>query len=126
MTPDGSFLPIMKLSKDKITLPGRKQVYRFKNEEGSFKKDLIALSDEKVNGEPLLVKVIERGKLIEGFPTINEIRVKAADNLSKLPAEFKALTNAPVYSVELSQKLQNLIETTKSLLIKNEVNKGSS
>jgi nicotinate phosphoribosyltransferase len=122
---DGSFSPIMKLSKDKITLPGRKQVYRFKNEEGFFEKDLIALSDEKVTSEPLLVKVMEQGKLIYGLPTINEIRAKAADNLSKLPAEFKALTNAPVYLVELSQKLQNLIETTKSQLIKNEVNNGS-
>lgn len=122
---DGSFSPIMKLSKDKITLPGRKQVYRFKNEAGFFEKDLIALSDEKVNSEPLLVKVMEQGKLIYGLPTINEIRAKAADNLSKLPAEFKALTNAPVYLVELSQKLQNLVETTKSQLIKNEVNNGS-
>ena len=122
---DGSFSPIMKLSKDKITLPGRKQVYRFKNEEGFFEKDLIVLSDEKVNSEPLLVKVMEQGKLIYGLPTINEIRAKAADNLSKLPAEFKALTNAPVYLVELSQKLQNLVETTKSQLIKNEVNNGS-
>jgi nicotinate phosphoribosyltransferase len=125
MTPDGSFSPIMKLSKDKITLPGRKQVYRFKNEEGIFKKDLIALSDEKVNCEPLLVKVFERGKLIYNFPTINEIRAKAAENVSKLPAEFKALTNAPVYLVELSQKLQTLVETTKSQLIKNEVNSGA-
>ncbi len=122
MTSDGSFSPIMKLSKDKITLPGRKQVYRFKNEEGFFEKDLIALSDEKVNGEPLLVKVMEKGKLIFNLPTINEIRAKAEENVSKLPAEFKVLTNAPVYSVELSQKLQNLIETTKSQLIKNEVN----
>ena len=125
MTSDGSFSPIMKLSKDKITLPGRKQVYRFKNEQGCFKKDIIALSDEKVNGEPLLVKVMERGKLIYSFPTINEIRAKAADNLSKLPSEFKVSTNAPVYLVELSQKLQNLIETTKSQLIKNEVNNES-
>jgi nicotinate phosphoribosyltransferase len=126
MTPDGNFSPIMKLSKDKITLPGRKQVYRFKNEAGFFKKDLISLSDEKVNGEPLLVKVMERGKLIHVFPSINEIRAKAQDNLSKLPAEFKTLTNAPVYTVELSQKLQNLIEVTKSQIIKNEVNDGSS
>ena len=29
-TTDGKFSPIMKLSKDKITIPGRKQVYRFK------------------------------------------------------------------------------------------------
>ena len=63
MTADGSFSPIMKLSKDKITLPGRKQVYRFKNKDGSFGKDVIALADEKVEGEPLLVKVMEKGKL---------------------------------------------------------------
>jgi nicotinate phosphoribosyltransferase len=126
MTSDGSFSPIMKLSKDKITLPGRKQVYRFKDEEGFFEKDLIALSDEKVNGEPLLVKVMDRGKLIFNLPTVDEIRAEAAENVSKFPAEFKVLTNAPVYLVELSQKLQNLVETTKSQLIKNEVNNGFS
>ncbi len=124
MISDGSFSPIMKLSKDKVTLPGRKQVYRFKNDDGSFKNDRIVLSDEEVNGEPLLVKVMEQGKLIYSLPTINEIRTKAADNLSKLPSEYKVLTNAPVYLVELSQKLQNLVETTKSQLIKNEINNG--
>ncbi len=122
MRSDGSFSPKMKLSKDKITLPGRKQVYRFKNKEGSFEKDLIALSDEKVKGEPLLLKVMDKGKIIYNLPTINEIRSKASEDISKLPAEFKALTNAPVYPVELSQKLQKLIEAIKSQLIKNEIN----
>ncbi len=119
---DGSFSPIMKLSKDKVTLPGRKQVYRLKNEDGSFKKDRIVLSNEEAIGEPLLVKVIEQGKLIYSLPTINEIRDRAADNLSKLPLEYKVLTNAPIYLVELSKKLQNLIETTKSKLVTNEIN----
>ena len=118
MTSDSSFSPIMKLSKDKITLPGRKQVFRFKNEEGFFEKDLIGLSDEKVNGEPLLFRVMENGKLIFNLPTISEIRAKAAENVSKLPTEFKVLTNPPVYSVKLSQKLQSLIETTKSQIMK--------
>jgi nicotinate phosphoribosyltransferase len=126
MRPDGSFSPIMKLSKDKITLPGRKQVYRFRDKEGSFEKDIIAISDEKVEGEPLLVKVMDQGKLIYNLPTINEIRTMASENLSKLPAEFKALTNAPVFPVELSQKLKNLIEATKSQLIKNEINNEPS
>jgi len=121
---DGSFSPIMKLSKDKVTLPGRKQVYRFKNEDGSFKKDRIVLSNEEASEEPLLVKVMEQGKLIYSLPTINEIRDRAADNLSKLPIEYKVFTNAPIYLVELSQKLQNLIENTKSQLIKNEINNG--
>jgi nicotinate phosphoribosyltransferase len=119
---DGSFSPIMKLSKDKITLPGRKQVFRFKNEAGVFTKDVIALSDESMEGESLLVKVMENGKLIYELPSLNQVRAKASDSLSKLPAEYKLLTNAPMYPVELSQKLQDLIETTKSQLTKNEVN----
>jgi nicotinate phosphoribosyltransferase len=118
MAPDGSFSPIMKLSKDKITLPGRKQVYRFKGVDGMFKGDAIALADEKLEDEPLLVKVMENGKLNYDLPSLNEIRTKAAENLSKLPDEFKVLTNAPVYPVELSQKLQALVETTKLQLIK--------
>ncbi len=58
MAVDGSFSAIMKLSKDKITLPGRKQVYRFQDPERFFRRDVIALADEKVGGEPLLVKVM--------------------------------------------------------------------
>jgi nicotinate phosphoribosyltransferase len=122
MTPDGGFSPIMKLSKDKITLPGRKQVYRFKNGDGSFRKDVVALADESAEGEPLLVKVMENGKLSYGLPSLEKIRVVASENLSKLPEEYKALTNASTYPVELSQKLQNLIETTKFQLTKNEIN----
>ena len=72
MTADGGFSPIMKLSKDKITLPGRKQVYRFKDAAGNFEKDIIALADEKVQGEPLLVKVMEKGKLIYKLPSLDD------------------------------------------------------
>ena len=77
MMADGSFSPIMKLSKDKITLPGRKQVYRFRDAVGNFEKDIIALSDEKVQGEPLLVKVMEKGKLIYKLPPLSIIRATA-------------------------------------------------
>jgi nicotinate phosphoribosyltransferase len=126
MTSDGSFSPIMKLSKDKITLPGRKQVYRFKNKDGSFGKDIIALADESVEGEPLLVKVMEKGKLIYHLPSLNEIRATAKENLSKLPEEYKVLTGAPVYPVQLSRNLQNQIKTVKRQLTINEINFGAS
>jgi nicotinate phosphoribosyltransferase len=124
MTVDGSFSPIMKLSKDKITLPGRKQVFRFKKADGSFKKDVIAIADESVEGEPLLVKVMEKGKLSCDLPSLEQIRVTALKNLSKLPEEYKALTNAPTYPVELSQNLQNLIKTLKIQLTEKEINNG--
>jgi nicotinate phosphoribosyltransferase len=122
MNSDGKFSPIMKLSKNKITLPGRKQVYRFKNKDGSLKKDVIALTDESVEGEPLLVKVMEKGKLIYRLPPLDEIRANTVENLSKLPEDYKALTGAPVYPVELSRNLQNLIKTLKRQLTMNEIN----
>jgi nicotinate phosphoribosyltransferase len=125
MALDGSFSAIMKLSKDKITLPGRKQVSRFQDDQHFFRKDIIALADEKVGGEPLLVKVIENGKLNYRQPSLNEIRAKASDSLSKLPAEFKPLTNAQLFPVELSEKLQELIKNTKLQLTKNEINIGA-
>jgi len=124
MTADGCFLPIMKLSKGKITLPGRKQVYRFMDAAGNFEKDTIALADEKVQGEPLLVKVMEKGKLIYKLPSLGNIRATAAGNLSKLPKEYKALTGAPVYPVELSRNLLNLIKTLKRKLTINEINRS--
>ena len=125
MTAPGSFSPIMKLSKDKITLPGRKQVYRFSNEDGTFRKDVIALANEKVEGEPLLVKVMEGGRLVYDLPRLDEIRVRAAESLRKLPLQYQELTNASVYPVELSQKLQDLIEKTRLQLTKNEINIGA-
>jgi nicotinate phosphoribosyltransferase len=121
MNSEGSFSPIMKLSKDKITLPGRKQVYRSKSEDGENQKDTIALAEEKIEGEPLLLRLMEKGKLSYKLPSLPEIRCAAQENLTKLPAPYKNLTNSPIYPVELSLKLQDLIKTLKSQLIQNEI-----
>jgi nicotinate phosphoribosyltransferase len=121
-TADGKFAPIMKLSKDKITLPGRKQVYRFTNGDGTYKKDTITLADEAAVGEPLLVKVMAKGKLTIKLPSLEQIRAYTAENMAKLPQKYKTLTNAPTYPVELSQKLQTLTETLKAQIAKNEIN----
>ena len=114
----GVFSPIMKLSVGKVTLPGRKQVYRFKDANGNFSGDMIALADEKVKGEPLLVKVMEKGEIIYDLPSLDEIRAAAAENLSKLPAKYKELTGAPAYPVKLSQDLEKLIKNLEQKLRK--------
>jgi nicotinate phosphoribosyltransferase len=114
----GVFSPIMKLSVGKVTLPGRKQVYRFKDANGNFSGDMIALADEKVKGDPLLVKVMEKGELIYDLPSLDEIRAAAAENLSKLPAKYKELTGAPAYPVKLSQDLEKLIKNLEQKLRK--------
>jgi nicotinate phosphoribosyltransferase len=107
MTAKGVFSPIMKLSEGKVTLPGRKQVYRFKDAKGNYTKDMIALADEKVNAEPLLTKVMENGKVTYDLPSLGEIRVAAAENLSRLPDKYK--TGPQEYPVERSQNLENMI-----------------
>ncbi len=71
--------------------------------DGEFEKDVIALVNEDMEAEPLLVKVMEKGKIIYKLPSLDAIRANAAQNLSKLPEKYKALTNAPVYPVEDKQ-----------------------
>lgn len=121
MNGKGEFSPIMKLSEGKITLPGRKQVYRFKDNKGNYVKDVVALADETMKGEPLLVKVMEKGKLLYELPALDEIRETVSENLAKLPAKYKKLTNAPVYPVEQSKDLKKLIKNLTEKLTRTEI-----
>lgn len=107
-TESAAFFPVMKLSDGKITLPGKKQIFRQRDDEGKYVKDLVGLETESVTGEPLLVKVVENGKITYDMPTLNEIRKAASKNLSDLPDEYKRLDNAPRYPVELSVELQKI------------------
>ncbi len=125
MNPNGDFAPIMKLSEAKVTLPGRKQVYRFKDAKGNYEKDIIALADEKVNGKPLMVKVMEKGEITYDFPSLSEIRAAAAENLSLLPNNYKKITGSAEYPVKLSQNLEKLIRNLKEKLLKAEVSYSS-
>ena len=116
----GEFSPIMKLSEGKITLPGRKQVYRFKDAQGNYAKDVIALANEKYEAEPLLIKVMEKGRITYELPSLNEVRSAAKKNLSKLPEKYKKLTDPPAYPVEMSETLEDLTKTLTRKLSKTE------
>ena len=112
----GKFAPTMKLSKGKITLPGRKQVFRVKGKTGDFVKDIIALDNEECQGDPLLVKVVEKGELIYNLPMLEAIRENALENLSKLPDRYKRLHKTSSYPVETSPLLKKMInELAKEL-----------
>ncbi|MEM2092900.1 MAG: nicotinate phosphoribosyltransferase [Candidatus Bathyarchaeia archaeon] len=109
MDEKGEFQPIMKLSEGKATLPGRKQVFRFKDEQGKFVKDVIALEGEEIDGEPLLVKVVEKGSVIYNYPSLEDIRKRAMENLSRLPDKYKKLVRPAKYPVQISLKLKKLM-----------------
>jgi nicotinate phosphoribosyltransferase len=117
----GKFSPVMKLSEGKITLPGRKQVYRFLDENGFYVRDLVALADEQVGGVPLLVEVMHEGKLSGELPSLNEIRATAAANVAKLPEKYRKTVDAPAYPVELSCALADLIEKLKEKITQTEI-----
>jgi nicotinate phosphoribosyltransferase len=111
----------MKLSQGKATLPGRKQVYRFKDGEGNFERDVIALADEQVEGEPLLRKVMEKGKLTYNLPSLEEIRANASANLARLPEKYKRVKAADEYPVDVSRNLDDLIRNLRQKLTQEEI-----
>jgi len=104
----GVFVPAMKLSKGKITLPGKKQIFRQCDEEGNYRKDIIGLEHEKVRGQRLLVNVMHKGQVIYGTPLLDEIKKTTLKNLSMLPNEYKKLKNAPHYPVRLTPCLKRI------------------
>ena len=102
----------IKLSTGKVTLPGRKQVYRFYDGQGVMTHDLITLADEKPpeGGEPLLVEVIREGEPVYDLPSLTHIREFAAAQIRALPDVLREINDDPeaTYPVEVSPRLAAL------------------
>lgn len=105
---DGEFLPTMKLSKGKVTYPGRKQIFRIKDKKGKFVKDILGLEEEKIKGTPLLKKVVSCGNIIYKKPPLDEIREFSEKNLSGFPQELKEVSSKYKYPVIISPGLKKL------------------
>ncbi|NLE04634.1 MAG: nicotinate phosphoribosyltransferase, partial [Crenarchaeota archaeon] len=115
------FSPIMKLSEGKNTLPGRKQFFRIFDNKGYCVKDIIGLSDEQNEGNPMLSKVMENGKIITNLPSLNELKTIAKQNLSTLPEKYKKIINPAQYPVTLSEELRNLVEKIKRKIVDDQI-----
>ena len=102
--------PVMKLSTDKVSLPGAKQVFRVQNQDGRFERDIIGLEEDRLpGGEPLLQTVMEDGRRTGPSPTLDEIRSRLVHDLSRLDDHHKRLYNPPRYPIDVSPKLRSLI-----------------
>ena len=102
---DGNFVPTMKLSKGKATLPGKKQIFRKRDRHGNYAKDVIGLENERIEGERLLKEVMRDGRIACETPTLEMIRKTTLKNLSELPEKYKRLRNPSRYRIELSDRL---------------------
>ncbi|MBC7349662.1 MAG: nicotinate phosphoribosyltransferase [Candidatus Aminicenantes bacterium] len=118
--------PRMKLSDNlsKTTLPGRKQVARFQDQQGFFMADAIQLAEEGLpermfhpvepgksldlrtyRDESLLEKVMAGGQRLKAEQSVSQIAAYARQRLQQLPPEHKRFEFPHVYKVGLSQKL---------------------
>lgn len=95
--------PRMKFSTGKMTLPGRKQVFRL-TQDGYASHDVIALQEEAHAGIPLMGQVMKSGKrLPDTSPDLVSVRNHCREETTSLPKHLRELeqTGKP-YPVELS------------------------
>jgi nicotinate phosphoribosyltransferase len=128
--------PAIKLSEtpQKTLNPGSKQVFRIYDKRGHATSDLLTvdepspseskeitlrhpidhtkcrvLTQDMISSvEPLLVKVLDEGKLVYDFPSIDKIREIRSADMDRLDLGVKRIMNPHIYHVSLSQKLWDL------------------
>jgi nicotinate phosphoribosyltransferase len=111
----GAAAPVMKLSADKQTYPGRKQVYRAARE-GQTLGDIIALHDEPVpsGSTPLVECVMRDGRRLGPAPALDSIRAAARAAVAALPAPTRQLGSRERFPVAWSDGLEQLTHETLS------------
>lgn len=106
--------PVIKLSRKKITVPYKKQIYRLYRNNRIF-KDIITHYDEYMEGTKLLRPYIENGQLVRRLPSLKEIRELSLINFEKLPETFKSISQNMTLTPEISQRL---LKASKEIKLK--------
>ena len=104
--------PRRKLSEGKVTWPGRKQVWRQYDAEGTMRGDVLSLEGDKQAGEALIAPVMRAGKRLGAAPTLAHIRERAARELARLPAPLRRLAPGSPYPVQAAEALLALVRET--------------
>lgn len=121
--------PTLKRSENpaKTTLPGKKTVYRYLDEQGKFQADAIAMEEEtgftsihhpteagkkknieQLTQEQLMEKVMENGEILRGPQTTSDIATYSLSRLQQLSAEHKRLLYPHLYATGITTALLRL------------------
>lgn len=108
--------PRLKLSSKKVSLLGKKQIFRVADEAGCWQRDVVGLREEDRTEavpdapsggvESLLLPVMKEGRVLPPQPSLQESRTFFLRGLGKLPEQYKALDGPPRYPVALTTKLE--------------------
>jgi nicotinate phosphoribosyltransferase len=109
--------PKLKLSSDKATAPGRKQVWR------SSAGDLLALRDEAGpdDGEALLSPVMRDGRRLAASSSLDESRERFRADLAGVPTKARRLTHPEHVVVPHSAALRELTAVTRAEALRRSV-----
>ncbi|MGD2174446.1 MAG: nicotinate phosphoribosyltransferase [Candidatus Brocadiaceae bacterium] len=106
---NGRWQPRLKLSEDKATYPGLKQVHRFSEPgSGMLVRDVIACAEEACpeGAEELLRPVLKEGQLVGELPDLEHIQQHARGEVGRLPEKYRRLQDAEPYPVDISPELR--------------------
>jgi len=114
-------IPRLKTSQGKLSLPGRKQVFRAANDAGLIFADIIGLCEESADTvvrefkpppakvTTLLSSHMKGGRRILPRPSLSESRERFAASFAKLEHAYKALDRPDVYPVRHSAALKAMV-----------------
>lgn len=102
--------PVLKLSRGKSTLPGRKQVWRIAGADANATHDVIGCLDEAppAGSTPLLDPVMRKGNRLQPAFPIAALRERCSRAVDRLPPETLRLRGGIPYRVEVSATLASL------------------
>ena len=106
-------IPVMKESMNKISYPGRKQIFRRTNDDRL--SDRIGLMDDKIQaGEvTLLKKVMENGQRLKAVESLETIARRTRLSVIALPNAMRRVRNPTIVVAEISPRLDALVDETR-------------
>jgi nicotinate phosphoribosyltransferase len=142
---EGEWVPAFKVSEtpSKVPNPGHKHIWRLYDRRQKAIVDLLSLEDEDPRSmdlvklhhpidhakyqtlhreeiseiEPLLVRVLQDGRLVYDLPSIDEMRQIRQADLERLDPGVRRIMNPHIYHVSLTERLwelkQELIQTAR-------------
>jgi nicotinate phosphoribosyltransferase len=118
-------VPRLKTSAGKVSMPGRKQVFRALNALGAICMDLVGTIDESVATVahefrppaaeivPMLETVMEEGRRVMPRPTLVQSRERALAGIRKLETRYKVLKKPSEYPVRTTAAMNAMIISEK-------------
>jgi nicotinate phosphoribosyltransferase len=118
-------IPRIKTSAGKLTLPGKKQVFRAVDAHGRFYADLIGLAHETAANAarqfdprplecvPLLSLQFTNGHRIMPRPTLPESRRQFLEALKRLDPRYQELEEPPTYPAQYTRALRAMLNEQK-------------